>query len=425
MNITNSDSSASEYLSNSFEGISAVFTNVEVVVQSATNIVARAKRFGRWWLLKGLQPALAQQEAYRQRLRKEFEILMQLQHPDVVTAVGIEASAGLGLCIVMEYVEGTTLAEWLKSTPSREKRRRVAHRIVEAVGYMHSRGIVHRDLKPENIIVTSNGENVKLIDFGLADTDSHAVLKQPAGTARYMSPEQASKAVADVRNDIYSLGMIFRQMDVGYGKIAGRCVSPIEHRYGNVDDLQKAMCRRDRLPRYLWAMGIAVSTVAIVVIGMVELTRLNEQSEQRIRENSELRAALEQQRSEAYNARAQLDSISFVMEMQTIEKRKMDDAVGLGVSIIDRVFEASPERMMADTLSSYAYYRYNPETKSLAGEFMEAIDRYINSSCRDFSVKEKGEIKNVLVNYAQSLVDRVCNKLEKLKKEQNEKEIVQ
>ena len=72
--------------------------------------------------------------------------------------------------------------------------------------------MLYRDLKPENILVTRNGENIKLIDFGLADTDGHAVLKQPAGTPRYMSPEQKVKAEADARNDIYSLGIIMEQM---------------------------------------------------------------------------------------------------------------------------------------------------------------------------------------------------------------------
>jgi Kae1-associated kinase Bud32 len=155
---------------------------------SDVNVVVKAKRYGRWWLLKGLRKEVAGEAGYQQRLRKELEILMQLQHPNVVSAVGLETVEDLGLCIVMEYVDGPTLKEWLEGNPSRQLRLKVAHELIDAVAYIHTKGIVHRDLKPENIIITPNGSNVKLIDFGLADTDSHTILKQPAGTPHYMSP---------------------------------------------------------------------------------------------------------------------------------------------------------------------------------------------------------------------------------------------
>ena len=209
------NSSASGYLEDSYEGISQTFTDVEILSTSEVNVVAKAKRYGRWWLLKGLQQDVAGKAAYQQRQRKELEILMMLQHQNVVTTYGLEEVDGLGCCIVMEYVDGVTLRDWLQGKTTRQARRRVARELIDAVRYIHSKGVVHRDLKPENILVTRNGENIKLIDFGLADTDGHAVLKQPAGTPRYMSPEQKVKAEADARNDIYSLGIIMEQMDLG------------------------------------------------------------------------------------------------------------------------------------------------------------------------------------------------------------------
>ncbi len=186
--IHDNDSSASGYLTDSFEGISQTFTDIEILSISDVNVVAKAKRYGRWWLLKGLQKDVASQSGYQQRLRKELEILMQLQHPSVVAAYGMEDVEGLGHCIVMEYEEGPTLKQWLNSQPTRQLRIAVAHKVMDAVAYIHAKGIVHRDLKPENLIVTHHASNVKLIDFGLADTDSHAILKQPAGTPKYMTP---------------------------------------------------------------------------------------------------------------------------------------------------------------------------------------------------------------------------------------------
>lgn len=70
---------------------------------------------GRWWLLKGLNRQVANEVAYQQRLRKELELLMQLQHPFVVAATGLQYVDGVGDCIVMEYVEGKTLKEWLQT----------------------------------------------------------------------------------------------------------------------------------------------------------------------------------------------------------------------------------------------------------------------------------------------------------------------
>ena len=176
------DSSTSGYLLDSFEGISRQFTDVTILNTSKVNIVAKAKRYGRWWLLKGLNKQVANETAYIQRLRKELELLMQLEHPFVVTTFGLEMVEDLGNCIVMEYVEGTTLKEWLREKHTYKDRKRIAIQLGEAVDYIHTKGIVHRDLKPENIIITKNGNNVKLTDFGLADSCSYAILKQAAGT---------------------------------------------------------------------------------------------------------------------------------------------------------------------------------------------------------------------------------------------------
>ncbi|MBO4851203.1 MAG: serine/threonine protein kinase [Prevotella sp.] len=248
------DSSDSGYIIDSFEGISRTFTDMEIIHESEINVVAKAKRYGRWWLLKSLRPELAQQENFRQRLRKEFELMTQLQHPAIVTVVGLESVDGLGECIVMEYVEGQTLATVLaKRNTLLHQRRRMAEELLEAVKHIHAKGIIHRDLKPSNIMVTANGGHIKLVDFGLADSDSHCVFKQPAGTPKYMSPEQKQYSKADVRNDIYSLGIILGQMNLGgiYQKVIKRCLRPAEERYQNVDeirdDIQRFKKRRMRM----------------------------------------------------------------------------------------------------------------------------------------------------------------------------------
>ncbi|MBR6181150.1 MAG: protein kinase [Prevotella sp.] len=264
------DSSDSGYIIDSFEGINRSFTDVETLHESEANVVFKAKRYGRWWLLKTLRPELANQENFRQRLRKEFELMVLLQHPSIVSAVGLENVEGIGESIVMEYVDGEELSTTLaKGDCSLPQRRRMAVELIEALEYIHAKGIVHRDLKPSNIMVTHNGGHVKLVDFGLADSDSHAVLKQPAGTPKYMSEEQKKVAKADVRNDLYSLGIILGQMNLGgtFRDVVKRCLLPAAQRYQNVADLKSDIHRLQK--RRQWMMGASIALPVLLLMGAV------------------------------------------------------------------------------------------------------------------------------------------------------------
>ena len=178
---------------------SSEFTEFTSIPSSGVFQLTRAKRQGRWWVLKGLKEEYREDSVYRALLQKEYEITVQLQHPMVVSAFALEEVADYGLCIVMEWIDGMTLKEWERKRPRPQKRQRrhVADMLMEVLAYVHSRQTQHRDLKPSNIMLTYNGQHLKLIDFGLSDTDSHAILKAPAGTEGYMAPEGPS--------DIYSL----------------------------------------------------------------------------------------------------------------------------------------------------------------------------------------------------------------------------
>ena len=380
--MTDNDSSASGYLTDSFEGISQVFTDVEILGTSEVNIVAKAKRYGRWWLLKGLRPEVAGEAAYQQRLRKELEILMRLQHPGIVNTSGLEEVKDLGLCIVMEYVDGVTLKEWIQEKPTRREQRRIAMELTETVGYVHSCGIVHRDLKPENIIITHNGQNVKLIDFGLADTDSHAILKQPAGTAEYMSPEQRQTATADVRNDIYSLGVIFGKMDLGYGfrRIINKCQKSIEQRYQNIDSLMDAM-RKDepKLKQVLIVCFLILSFMA----GFYVFT--------------------------------QMRSLRNIYTQDQSQHQAVERAISDGKAVIDKAIEDDGIAQHMDTLSSVIFLRPDFAEK-MTGE-VEIYNQYMASLKGQYSESELNEISSVLMQYLENRQKVVYDKFNKLKKE--------
>lgn len=180
----------SSFIFTPVNAVSDSFTELSEVSHSGFNILLRAKRNGQWWMVKALQPAFLHDTTYQMILQKEYDLLSRLDYPGVVKAVTFEEVEGYGKCIVMEWIEGETLEDWLSVKHSQRKRRRVAHQIMDAVEYVHEQQVVHRDLKPSNIMITRNGGQVKLIDFGLSDADSYAILKDSAGTDGYIAPEQ-------------------------------------------------------------------------------------------------------------------------------------------------------------------------------------------------------------------------------------------
>lgn len=236
------------------------------------NRLFRAKRYGKWFVLKGLKPEYTSNPFYRELLDKEFELGMMLSHSNIVIIYGREYNAVLGDCIVMEYVDGMTLADFLDSKPSAEAVRKVVDEILSAMSYFHGLQVVHRDIKPSNILVTRNGNNVKIIDFGFSDTDSHAILKQPAGTARYAAPEQYDENVAlDCRADIYSFGMVLKDIASatkigGYKAVVRKCTKyDREKRYANATEIQKAIAFRRRLS-FLIPISAVLLAIACAVM---------------------------------------------------------------------------------------------------------------------------------------------------------------
>ena len=226
---------------------------------SGFNRLMKTRRQGRWFMMKGLKSEYRDQAVYQELLKKEYALMVQLDHPNIVKAYAKEVNETLGPCIVMEYIDGVRLDTFLSGNPSREARRKVVDQLVDALSYIHSKQILHRDLKPGNILVTRNGGNVKIIDFGLSDADDYAVLKQSAGTVSYMSPEQVSGDAIDCRSDIYSFGLILRQIfPHRWRAVAAKCTRRDPgKRYGSMEEVRKALNRNDHLRRLVPALCLA------------------------------------------------------------------------------------------------------------------------------------------------------------------------
>lgn len=157
-------------------------------------------------------------EEMGRRFVTEGRTAARLNHPGIVTIHAANVWDGRP-AIVMELVEGTTLADVLDRDPlSPHEALHVLDQLLDAVGYAHACGVIHRDIKPDNVFISSDGR-VKLADFGIAHVDSWATRSTMAGvvlgTPGYMSPEQAIGAKVDARSDLFSIGVVAYEMLVG------------------------------------------------------------------------------------------------------------------------------------------------------------------------------------------------------------------
>jgi len=210
--MSNDETSQSGVVTGSLDALSPDFTGYTILParsQQSMNVLYRARRYGRYYVLKGLAPEFRNDSVRREYLSKEYQIGVQLDHPHIVRVNSLEEDPEVGLCIVMEYVDGMSLDKWLETKPSASDRKRIFSQILDAIGYCHDHQVWHLDLKPSNILVTNDGLSAKIIDFGLSD-HSDFVFRQTGGTRKYAAPEQLNGQTVDHRSDIYALGGILK-----------------------------------------------------------------------------------------------------------------------------------------------------------------------------------------------------------------------
>ena len=178
--------------------------------------LAHDDRLDRRVALKFLPPDVASDANARSLLMREARTASALNHPGIVTIHAIE-DAGARTFIVMEYVDGVTLAERLAQGPLPFAHLlQIGADIARALAAAHQAGLIHRDIKPANIMLTPAG-HAKILDFGIAlsavlgDLPGSGVL----GTVSYMSPEQARGEQLDARTDVFSLGAVLYEASTG------------------------------------------------------------------------------------------------------------------------------------------------------------------------------------------------------------------
>jgi eukaryotic-like serine/threonine-protein kinase len=202
--------------------------------------LARDQLLDRPVAVKVLFPEFATDPSFVERFRREATAAANLNHPNIV-GVYDWGEADSTYFIVMEYVDGRTLSEILKTEGPLHPDRvaDIGADVAAALGFAHRNGVVHRDVKPGNVIVTSAGL-VKVADFGIAramtatSDDDLTQVGTVMGTAAYFSPEQARGEGVDPRSDIYSLGCVLYELVVGRPPFTGD--TPVAIAYKHVHE---------------------------------------------------------------------------------------------------------------------------------------------------------------------------------------------
>jgi beta-lactam-binding protein with PASTA domain/predicted Ser/Thr protein kinase len=201
----------------------------------------RDVRLGRDVAVKVLRADLARDPSFQNRFRREAQAAAGLNHPSIVAVYDTgedDGPEGPTPYIVMEYVEGQTLREVLKTQGQLppQQAMEITAEVCAALDFSHRSGIVHRDIKPGNVMITHAGA-IKVMDFGIARAlaDNAATVTATAaviGTAQYLSPEQARGESVDARSDVYSTGCLLYELLTGHPPFTGD--SPVAIAYQHV-----------------------------------------------------------------------------------------------------------------------------------------------------------------------------------------------
>ena len=189
---------------------------------------AKCRLLNRYVAIKILKPEFVNDEELVQRFQIEAQAAASLSHPNIVSIYDVGCEGDVHY-IVMEYVDGKTLKEYIEKKGILEWKNAlaIAIQICSAIEHAHKNKIIHRDIKPHNILLTKTGV-VKVTDFGIARATSSGTMTMAGktiGSVHYFSPEQARGGFVDEKSDLYSLGIVMYEMLVG--KVPFDAQSPV------------------------------------------------------------------------------------------------------------------------------------------------------------------------------------------------------
>lgn len=310
---------------------SSEWRDISLIQKRAHTIVYVGTRYGRRFILKTIAPEYADLTDYRLQQAQEFQLGIQFVHPNIAATYSLENIEGVGRCIVEEWIDGVTLGEWLQTKPSKSAQERVFNQLLDALEYLHSLQLVHHDLKADNILITRNGSNVKLIDFGLSALDAT------------LSPESN-----DPQTDIISLKKLFPAL------------VPKGH-FANIASLRRAIQHRKQVKH---ALPVILSVLLLIFASLLFYLSWH----QRHVEQQRYEAMLAQVNSYMALEREQFESI--INRADTYNVKNIDESLAYSACWKDISNMRAQQWTIRDSLA--ALY---PENDPLREQFIQLWNR--------------------------------------------------
>ena len=342
------------------------FCDCKLLKTTASANIFRANRAGKHFLIKTTKDNTERQ---LKLLQREYNLSIGCDHAHICHTFTYESNLAVGEGIVMEYIEGRTLASFLAEKPSKRDRNRIFEELISAVGYLHKRGIIHNDLKPENILITRADNTLKLIDFGLADSDAEFVLRSLGCTPRYASPELlARREKIDARSDIYSIGVIMADIFGNKHRgIARKCTHKLTaRRYDNIDALQRSWRNRNLKWRVmLWLIiglafvlqGVTLSKTESIeeqqaATEQTMIREIEQRVEQKSSEQITALSNIEQQVEQRVSAtEAQITAIEHKTKQQKAIRKRIANSIEQSVA---KIYSSIADSISRATYSEFA-----------------------------------------------------------------------
>ena len=322
-------------------------------------------------------------------LHREYELACNLNHPCIVSILDFVPDTPVGPAIVMEYIDGLTLDEFVASNPTMEERKAVLNDILDGMDYLHHRGIIHNDLKPDNIIVNSN-KAARIIDFGFSASNDSAYKGCIGGSDGYTAPETLNgSGSVGAASDIFTIGRLINLIFGGrkYGKIARRCssLSPSE-RPQSIQALRKLIKQKEHQP--------LITTSAAVLFFLIGFTSLS--SFYRYQETKQIEQSITQNVDSVYKKttteiqkQSHQDSIktekritenitTYAQETQQAEQAQIIQKQQLR-EVLRKQFEKEMNPYYEEAITQMKKQQYAEIATTYAGKYYQFIMPYLQS----------------------------------------------
>lgn len=378
----------------------------ELIHTTSHSILYRMRRDGKYFIVK--QSTLSDEKG-RKILRREYEISIGLYHPNIVNIYEYRPDENFQDSIILEYVDGRTLTDFLSESPSFKTKKRIFSELLDAIDYLHQNRIIHNDVKPENIIISRTGNHLKLIDLGLSDDDVHYAVKSIGYTKGYSAPELINEGMSDVRSDIYSLGIIARLLfGKKYRGIYKKCLrdNP-DKRFQDIPDLRK------KWERLYWRWLGPSIIVAGAVIAFLIVLLVNDRNSQN-NEREQLKAELSLQNMELAAQKQTFEDLKIrynsLNDSITEAERTRVEMGKQRKEIIDR-FSVQLQRMTQATIDSLRKSTDYFEMSPIRMHYMEKAWKFYESQNKTINGEDLSpQFYSILIN-EMSKVDKEFEKL--------------